>query len=112
MNAPINKGYQAVPVALPDEKEHRRQIAQALNNQLAGKLNATLQLTLTANSTTTTVTDARIGGYTFFGFQPMTADAAAALSGLYVSSQANGTATLAHANAATTDRTFNVLLIG
>lgn len=108
----MNKGYQGVPVMLADEKEHRRQIAQAVNQQLTGKLNAVLQVTLTASSTTTTVTDKRIGANTYFGFQPLTADAAAALGGLYVSSQTNGSATLTHASTATVDRTFNVLLIG
>lgn len=106
------RGYQSVPEVLADEKEHRRQLARASNNQLQGKLNAVLQVTLTASSGTTTVTDKRIGANTYFGFSPLTADAAAALSGLYVSSQANGTATLAHANNAQVDRTFNVLLIG
>jgi hypothetical protein len=108
----MNKGYPAVPVMMPDEKEHRRQIAQAVNQQLTGKLNAVLQMTLTASSTTTTVTDKRIGANTYFGFQPLTADAAAALGSLYVSSQANGDATLTHASTASVDRTFNVLLIG
>ena len=103
------KGYTAVPVMLSNEKEHRRQIAQLANNLLAGKLNATLQVTLTTG-TTTTVTDARIGASTYFGFQPMTADAAA-VTGIYPSSQANGTATFTHASGPA-DRTFNVLLIG
>lgn len=104
------KGYQGVPLMLPNEKEHRRQIAQAVNQQLTGKLNAVLQLTLTPNSTTTSVVDARIGANTYFGFCPLTADAAAA--SIYVSARANGTATLTHANTASVDRTFNVLLIG
>jgi hypothetical protein len=106
------KGYQAVPLMLPNEKEHRRQIAQSLNQQLTGKLNAVLQVTLTPSSTTTTVTDARIGANTFIGFSPLTANAAAAISGLYVSAQVNGSATLTHANNAQSDRTFNALLIG
>jgi hypothetical protein len=106
------RGYQGVQLMMPDEKEHRRQIAQAVNQQLTGKLNATLQVTLTPSSVTTVVTDKRIGANTFFGFCPLSANAAGALSGLYVSSQSNGTATLTHANTATVDRTFNVLLIG
>ena len=106
------KGFQGVPPMLPNEKEHRRQMAQAINNQLGGKLNAVTQITLTPSSTTTTLTDARIGAYTAIVLVPLTADAAAALSGLYVSSQTNGTATLTHANTASVDRTFNVLLIG
>ena len=106
------KGYTAVPVMLSNEKEHRRQIAQLANNLLAGKTNNVVQVTLTPSSTTTTLTDARIGANTAIILVPLTADAAAAFSGLYVSSQANGTATLTHASSASVDRTFNVVLIG
>jgi hypothetical protein len=106
------RGYQGVPEVLTDSVEHRRQLARLGNNLLQGKLNSVIQITLTANSGTTIVIDKRIGANTGLFFSPLTADAAAALSGLYVSSQANGTATLTHANTATTDRTFNVLLIG
>jgi hypothetical protein len=106
------KGYQGVPLMLTNEVEHRRQLAQASNNLLQGKLNSVIQVTLTASSGTTTVIDERIGANTYFGFQPLTANAAGALSSLYVSSQKNGTATLTHANTATVDRNFNVLLIG
>jgi hypothetical protein len=106
------RGYPGVAVMLSDEKEHRRQIAQLSNNLLQGKLNTVVQVTLTPSSTTTTITDQRIGANTGIFFSPLTANAAGALSGLYVSSQANGTATLTHASTATVDRTFNVLLIG
>ena len=107
------KGYPTAPQAMSNEVEHRRKIAQTANLALGGKLNATSpSVTLTANSSTTTLIDDRIGANTYIGFQPKTANAAAALSGLYVSSQANGTATLTHANNAQSDRTFNVLLIG
>lgn len=107
------KGYPLAPPTLPDEKQHRRVLAQTVNQAMAGKLNAVTQITLTPNSTTTTVTDARIGAYTFFGFSPLTPDAVTAqISGLHVSSQANGTATLTHASSASVDQTFNLLLIG
>ncbi|WP_060133415.1 hypothetical protein [Burkholderia ubonensis] len=108
----MNRGYDAVPEVMPDEKEHRRRLARQGNLLLQGKQNNVIQVTLTANSATTVITDKRIGFYTYIGFSPLTADAAAALSGLYVSSQANGTATLTHASNAQTDRTFNVLLVG
>ncbi|WP_221307251.1 hypothetical protein [Paraburkholderia atlantica] len=75
-------------------------------------MNVVIQVTLTPSATTTTVSDSRIGANTGLFFSPLTANAAAALSGLYVSSQKNGAATLTHANTATVDRTFNVLLIG
>lgn len=106
------QGYPSAPEAWANEVEHRRKLARTANLALAGKLNAVIQVTLTPNSTTTTVTDKRIGANTFVGFQATTADAAAALAGLYVSSQNNGTATLTHASASSVDRTFNVLLIG
>ncbi|MEC4533083.1 hypothetical protein VSR91_26535, partial [Klebsiella pneumoniae] len=94
-------------------KEHRRQIAEVANRAMAGKINATTQVTLNANATTTTVKDSRIGAFTYFGFQPTTQDAVTAqISGLYVSAQANGQATLTHASSASTDQPVNLLLIG
>ncbi len=108
----VQKGYSGVPEMMPNEIEHRRQIARLVNNLLQGKQNNVIQVTLAANAATTTVTDRRIGANTGLFFSPLTADAAGALAGLYVSSQTNGSATLAHANTATTDRTFNVLLVG
>jgi hypothetical protein len=106
------KGYPLAPITMPNSAEHRRKIAETTNLAMQGKVNALLTVTLAANATTTTVTDSRIGANTYFGFQPMTADAAAMLASLYVSAQQKGSATLTHANTATTDRTFNVLLIG
>lgn len=106
------QGYPVPPQMMPNEEEHRRQIALSLANAMSGKMNAVTEVTLTASATTTTFTDARIGANTFFGFQPLTADAAGAVAGLYVSSQANGTATLTHSSASSLDRTFRVLLIG
>jgi hypothetical protein len=108
----MNRGYDGVPESLANEVEHRKRIARLANNLLQGKTNNVIQVTLAANVTTTTVTDKRIGAYTGLFFSPLTADAAAAISGLYVSAQVNGSATLTHANTATTDRTFNVLLVG
>ena len=108
----VQKGYQGVQEVIADEKEHRRQIARLANSLLQGKTNNVVQVTLTPSATTTTLTDKRIGANTGVFFSPLTANAAAALSGLYVSAQTNGSATLTHANTATTDRTFNALLVG
>lgn len=113
-----NPGYQGVPEVGADQKEHSRRIARAVNGLLQGKMNAVTTVTLTANAATTTLTDARITANSFIGFMPTTANAAAALSGLYVSAQvsanglAAGYATLNHANNAQTDKTFKVLIIG
>jgi hypothetical protein len=106
------KGYPLVPETMPNEIEHRRQLAQGVNGARSGKLNAVTQVTLTPSSTTTTLIDARIGATTGIFFSPLSANAAGALGGLYVSSQKSGQATLTHASTASVDRTFNVLLIG
>src|SRR4051812_5750157 len=45
----------------PDERAHRRELARGVRNALQGKTNNTGSVTLTASSTTTTLTDARIG---------------------------------------------------
>lgn len=109
----MNKGYDVPEVFLPDEKQHRRRLGQALQNAMAGKLNAVTQVTLAANATSTTLTDARIGANTFIGFTPTTLNAVTALtSGLYVSAKQKGSATLTHASSTHTDQTFDVLLIG
>ncbi|WP_217589735.1 hypothetical protein [Burkholderia sp. GbtcB21] len=97
---------------MSDEAEHRRRLARLGNSLLQGKTNNVIQVTLAAGATTTTVTDKRIGAYTGLFFSPLTANAAGALSGLYVSAQVNGSATLTHANTASVDRTFNVLIVG
>lgn len=108
----VQKGYSGVPEVMANEVEHRRQIARLANNLLQGKQNNVITVTLAANVTTTTVIDKRIGANTGLFFSPLTADAAGALSGLYISAQQNGQATLTHANTATIDRIFNVLLVG
>jgi hypothetical protein len=97
------------PGLAPGETDLRA-IVQRINSLLAGKMNAVTTVTLTANDTTTTLTDSRIGGGTYIGLQPVTATATAAM--VYVSAKAKGSATLTHDNTIDTDRTFDVLLIG
>ena len=107
-------GFPGVPADWGNEREHRRKLAESLNRALAGKLNATLDVTLAANQAATAVTDARLSASSFLGFCPLTANAAAEIGNgtLYVSAQGKGTATLAHANTAQTDRNFRLLVIG
>lgn len=90
--------------------------AEIVRLMLTGKLNATGSITLTANSATTTLTDARLGIDSFIDFDPMTAHAAAdrAAGEPYVltANRTNGVFTLTHSNTADTDRTFKYLIIG
>lgn len=108
----MTQGYRHPPLYLSNDVEHRRQLAQSIGDTIQGKLNAVTNVTLAANVTTTTLTDARIGANTFIGFSPLTAHAASAAASLYVSAQQKGSATLTHASSANTDQTFAVLLIG
>lgn len=101
-----------------DAKLLFRRLSSVVNTILQGKINAVTTVTLTAGTTTTTITDARITSKSFIGLTPTTANAAAAIPTTYISSQmtgtgtTQGTATITHANNAQTDRTFNILIIG
>ncbi len=111
----MNPGFQPVPEFLIDDKEHRRQIARRLNLVLQGKLNAALDVTLTANAASTTIEDPRIG-YTSTVVPAMarTAQAAAELASgnLYVDTLISGSCVVHHSNNAQTDRVIRFLIIG
>ena len=70
-----------------------------------------LDVTLDANSTTTTVTDPRIGVHSVPICMPTTANAAA-IAVPYRSDNLTGSMTLTHASDANTDKTFKVVLVG
>lgn len=106
----FTRGNRTVPIDHPDEKEHRRFLAEEIQNILDGKINATGSVTLTASVATTTLSDRRIGPSSAILFSPTTANAAA--EALYVTAQGDGTATLNHANNAQTDRTYNYAVLG
>lgn len=96
----------------PDEKRHRERLAQAINGLRLGKLNAVGTFTLTANSATTTVTDNLFESNMVPLWSPTTANAATAMGNVYVSSRAQGSFVLTHANNAQTDRTFLYFRVG
>ena len=79
---------------------------------LAGKLNCSGTVTLTAGATSTTLTDTRIGGSSVILFCPTTATAATATANLRVTAKADGSATLTHSNTADVDKTFDYAVIG
>lgn len=95
-----------VPVQGLDVDTHRLLLAETLNKVIGGRSNNVGTLTLTANTTTTTVTDNQFESSMVPVLIATTANAAGAVGGLYVSARAKGSFTLTHANTATTDRTF------
>lgn len=69
------------------------------------------EITLTANATTTTLTDAHIGPTRKVLLIPKTANAAAIANTVYIGTIADATATITHASDANTDKTFHYVVI-
>ena len=111
----VNRARDLAPIDWYDEEEHRRKIAEKANQALQGKLLNVGEVTLTANVTTTTLTDERIGTESYVGLDHATTANAAAEKGngtMYISSQTSGSVTITHANNAQTDRTFKYIVVG
>jgi len=93
-------------------REWVRKVAEILNNVMLGRTNNTGTVTLTANDTTTTIADKRLGPKSVLTFMPTTANAATAMTSIYVSSRGKQTATLTHDNTADVDRTLSYAIQG
>jgi len=108
--------FRAPPLFSNDETIHRKQLGESINNIIVGKLNNVIDVTLTASSATTTITDARIGVNTAFIFTPTTANASAEIGAgtihVVTTSRVNGSAIVTNANNSQTDRTFKVVMVG
>lgn len=113
-------GVQLVPEYLANGDEHRRLIARGVNSALKGKINVTLDVTLTANTASTTVKDSRISYYSaVIPAMPMTSNGAACLAaGIYVDTflppvgATPGSAVVHHRNNAATDQTIRFIITG
>lgn len=82
-------------------------INQAVRELAAGASNSLGEITLSAGTTTTLVTDNRATPDSHVSLCPLTVNAAAAIPTTYVSSRTQGAFTLSHSNAGTVDRTFS-----
>ena len=100
--------YPSVPPGGTDA----RTTANVIRNLVDGKSNNTGSITLQASATSTTITDQRVGANSVIVFMPKTANAATAMTSLYVSARGTGTATLTHDSNAATDRSFEYAIIG
>ena len=91
-----------------------KKIVLALQQVAAGRSNAVGSVTLTTGAATTTVATTNCTSASTPILTPASANAAAELGNgtLYVSAVANGSFTLAHANSATTGRTFLYAILG
>ena len=109
------RSFRTAPLDWPgNPREWIRLVAEVVNGLMAGKDNATGDITLTANQATTTLTDRRIGPDSVLLFMPKTANAAAEIGNgtLYVSATGKETATVTHANNAQSDRTYKFVVRG
>jgi hypothetical protein len=100
--------YRTVPPA----GDTARNTAFVIRQNKEGKTNNTGTVTLADGSSTTTVTDRRAGSDSVITFMPTTANAAADLANLYVSSRDDGQFTLTHTNNSQTDRTYGYVITG
>lgn len=97
-----------------NEEEHRRFLADTANLALQGKVLSNNEVTLTANTTTTTKKDFNVGKDSVICFMPTTANAAEAKKTMYVSNidPRNNQFTITHTNDANTDKTFKYVVLG
>lgn len=97
---------QVPPLQNPNMPQQVLLLAQTIIEMIKGRDNSVGSFTLAENVTTTTVADNLFSSDMIPVWTPTTANAAAAMTDLYVSARTNGSFTLTHANTATTDRTF------
>lgn len=89
-----------------------RRIHEGFVNLFSGKMNNTGTFTITPNATTTVVTDPRCGPDSVIHYTPTSNNARADVGTSNISAKADGSFTVAHANSATTGRTFDYTITG
>jgi hypothetical protein len=97
---------------LPPFGGDQRAVAEIVNGIMDGKTNNTGTITLNSGSTSTTLTDARIGAESVIIMTPMTSNAAKEFSTCYVSARTNGSATLTHQNTGHSDLDYTYIVVG
>lgn len=108
-----NQGYPPVAEYLPDEVEHRRLLAVRSNQLSAGNFNCSLDVTLNASATSTTLTDPRIFPTKTVVPMALTASAKTAIvAGFYYDTFLKGSCVVHHASNAATDQTVRFAIFG
>lgn len=92
-------------------KEHRRKMAVAINTITRGKFNCTLDVIVTANATTTTITDPRISYFSFLSTMAFDANGKAdEVAGIFFDTFNSGSVVMNHRSNAST-RSLRVLIL-
>ena len=97
---------------LPPFGGDQRAVAEIVNGIMDGKTNNTGRKTLDQSSTTTTLTDARIGADSVILFTPLSSHAAQEMAHLFISAQTTGSATITHRNTGHADLDFTYIVVG
>jgi hypothetical protein len=97
---------------LPPFGGDERAVAEVVNGIMDGKTNNIGTVTLAQSSTTTTLTDARIGIESVILFTPTSSNSASEMAHLFISAQTNGSATITHRNTGHADLTFQYIIVG
>ena len=99
---------------VPPQGGSPREVASAINLLIDGKNNATGTFTLTASTTTTTVSDLRAGTNSVITYVPITLNASAEIGAgtIFISARNDESFVLTHANNSQSDRTFIYAIIG
>jgi hypothetical protein len=99
---------------LPLAESDLRKIVFAINQLAQGRSNAVGSITLTTSTATTTVTATNCGAGSTPLLTPTTANASAEFGNgtIRISSVANGSFVITHANSTQTDRTFLYAVLG
>lgn len=110
---PASAGSRLAPGSfLPDEKQHRRNLAAWAHEAHQGHLGNVGTLTLTTGTAATVVTDFRVGPNSVIGLMPTTINAAGAIASTYISGRSAEAFTVTHDNTSTADRVFAYSVLG
>lgn len=101
--------FDKAPVHAQSLALHLRQLAGVINSIMDGKTNNTGEVTLTENVTTTVVSNMIVSPDSSIFLTATTSNAAAETPYIVAGDEQF---TITHANAATTDRTFNYMVAG
>lgn len=100
-----------IPSFINDTKEWLRMLTVGVNSIIDGASNAIGSFTCAASQATTTITDLRVGADSVICLMPTTANAAAEMDNIYISTTKQSF-TVNHSNNAQIDRIFKYKISG
>jgi len=110
---PLSAGSSVnVPYYQADDKIHRRKIAEWIKQANVGHIPVVGNVTLSASTISTSVSDARVAPGSWIGLEPITANALSAAPTVWVSTFAIGSFVITHSSTAATDKTFRYAVLG